>query len=71
MRFFGPAFALTDMLHIAGCYNEPPKVETPVRAIKTFTVTEVASGQTRKYSGIVRAADSSALSFQVGGNVQK
>ena len=71
MRLIGPALALTAMLPIVGCDNEPPKVETPVRAIKTFTVTEVASGQTRKYSGIVRAANSSALSFQVGGNVQK
>ncbi len=71
MRSIGSAFTLMAMLAIAACDKPPPKVETPVRAIKTFTVTEVASGQTRKFSGIVRAADTSALSFQVGGNVQK
>lgn len=71
MRSIGSAFTLMAMLAIAACDKPPPKVETPVRAIKTFTVTEVASGQTRKFSGIVQAADTSALSFQVGGNVQK
>jgi RND family efflux transporter MFP subunit len=71
MRFISATFTLTAMLVLAACDKEPPKVETPVRAIKTFTVTEVASGQTRKYSGIVQATDTSALSFQVNGNVQK
>ncbi len=55
---------------VAGCGQEPAQVVEQVRAIKTFTITELASGQTRKYSGIVQATDSSALSFQVSGNVQ-
>ena len=71
MRFICAGFTLTAMLAIAACDKEPPKVETPVRAIKAFTITEVASGHTRKFSGIVHAANTSALSFQVGGNVQK
>ncbi len=55
---------------VAGCGEEPPEVVEQVRAIKTITITDLASGQTRKYSGIVQATDSSALSFQVSGNVQ-
>ena len=58
-------------LALAGCEREPPEVVEQIRAIKTITVTEFASGQTRKYSGIVQATDSSSLSFQVGGNVQE
>ena len=56
---------------LAGCEREQPKVVEQIRAIKTITVTEFASGQTRKYSGIVQATDSSSLSFQVSGNVQE
>ncbi len=58
------------LVAVAGCWEEPPEVVEQVRSIKTFIVTELASGQTRKYSGIVQATDSSALSFQVSGNVQ-
>ena len=56
---------------VAGCDDEPPKPVEYVRAIKTFTVTEVASGQLRKFSGTVTASNSSALSFEVGGKVRK
>ncbi len=56
---------------LVGCEREQPEVVEQIRAIKTITVTEFASGQTRKYSGIVQATDSSSLSFQVGGNVQE
>ena len=56
---------------LAGCgEDQAPPVEQ-VRAIKTFTITEVASGQTRKFSGRVHATDSSTLSFQVAGNVKE
>ena len=58
-------------LAISGCEQEQPEIIPQIRAIKTFTVTEVASGQTRKFSGRVYATDSSTLSFQVAGNVQK
>ena len=56
---------------VSGCENEQPEIVPQVRAIKTYTVTEVASGQTRKFSGKVAATDSSILSFQVGGNVKE
>jgi RND family efflux transporter MFP subunit len=62
---------LVAAVFLSGCEEEQPKVTERIRAIKTITVVEIASGQLRKYSGIVVAADSSALSFQVGGNVSK
>ncbi len=58
-------------LGLAACEQEVPEIVEQVRAIKVITVTDPASGQTRKFSGIVQATDSSALSFQVGGNVQQ
>lgn len=58
-------------LGLTACDSEPPKAVEYIRAIKTFTVSEVASGQLRKYSGIVEATTVAALSFQVSGNVQK
>jgi RND family efflux transporter MFP subunit len=48
----------------------PPPVET-VRAIRTITVMEPASGKMRRFSGIVEAADTSSLSFEVPGNVRE
>jgi len=62
---------LAAALAVAGCENEQPDVVPQIRAIKTFTVTEVASGHTRKFAGRVYATDSSTLSFQVGGNVKE
>ena len=58
-------------LLLAACEEEDPEVVREVRAIKTYSVIEVASGQTRKFSGQVEATDSSTLSFQVGGNVNE
>jgi len=62
-------FATTALL--AACEeDQAPPVEY-VRAIKTFTVIELASGQVRKFSGLVQATQTSALSFQIPGNVRK
>ena len=55
---------------LSGCEEEPPEIVERVRAIKTLTITQLATGQERRYSGIVRATDSAALSFQVSGNVK-
>ena len=65
------AIALTAALGLAGCEEETPELAPRVRAIKTYIVTEVASGQTRKFSGQVYATDSSTLSFHVSGNVKE
>ena len=59
------------LLPLAACEEDaPPPVET-VRAIKTMTVADRASGTVRKFAGIVEAVDTSSLSFEVAGNVQE
>lgn len=50
--------------------KEEIKIVEQVRALKTITVSELATGQIRKFSGIVRATDSSNLSFEVSGKVE-
>jgi len=50
--------------------KEKIEIVKEVRPIKTLTVSEMATSQTRKFSGIVRATDSSDLSFEVSGKVQ-
>ncbi len=59
------AFAL---IVIVGC-GKKQKIVEEIRAIKTITVTELATGQIRKFSGIVKATDSSDMSFEVAGKV--
>ncbi len=56
------------LLLVAACEEEQEVIEE-IRSIKTVTVGELTIGQVRKFSGIVRAVDRSALSFEVGGNV--
>ena len=55
---------------LTACKEKTEIVEV-VRAIKTITISEQATGQIRKLSGIVAAVDSSSLSFEVGGQVKK
>ncbi|MBW1790365.1 MAG: biotin/lipoyl-binding protein, partial [Deltaproteobacteria bacterium] len=50
--------------------KEKTKIVEVVRALKTITVSELATGQIRKVSGIVRATDSADLSFEVRGKVE-
>jgi RND family efflux transporter MFP subunit len=59
------------VLSMAACHEEPPPVPERIRAIKTISVSEQASGRIRDFSGIVEAADSSSISFEVAGNVQE
>lgn len=56
---------------VAGCDQEPPPVREQIRPIRSLVVTEVASGQSRRFSGIIEAVDSSGISFEVGGTVQQ
>ncbi len=60
---------LAAALLVSGCEEEQPDVVPQIRAIKSYTVTEVGSGQARKFSGQVYATDSATLSFHVGGKV--
>ena len=65
-----PLIVLFSVLLIACSEPPPPPVET-VRAIRTVTVSEPASGKMRRFSGVVEAADTSNISFEVPGNVQE
>lgn len=56
---------------LTACEAEPPAVPEQIRPIRTFTVTEVASGQIRRFSAVIQPGDTSRLSFQVGGNVRE
>lgn len=63
-------FCLVSLFIVTGCSKEDAVVEE-IRSVKTFTVQELSTGQVRKFSGIVQAAESSALSFEVGGQVEQ
>lgn len=56
---------------ITACSEQPPPPIETVRAIRTITVAEPASGKLRRFSGVVEAAATSSLSFEVPGNVQE
>lgn len=56
---------------LSACEDELPPVPEQARPIRTFTITDVASGQVRKFSGVIEASDSSSLSFQISGNVHE
>ncbi len=56
---------------LAACSEEAPPVPEQVRPIRAALVTEPASGQLRRFSGILEASDSANLSFQISGNVQE
>ena len=61
---------LSAVVMLSGCSKEEQVIEE-IRSIKTIIVQEMSSGQVRKFSGIVQAAESSALSFEVGGQVEQ
>ena len=63
-------FIIAAVLALSACQENPQVVEQ-IRALKTFTVTDLADGQQRKFPGIVKATDTSYLSFEVGGKVNK
>jgi RND family efflux transporter MFP subunit len=53
---------------LTACKEKTEIVEV-IRSIKTITISDQATEQIRKFSGVVAAVDSSGLSFQVGGQV--
>ncbi len=68
MRVLGLLFIFP--LFLVGCAEEEKIVEE-IRSIKTVTATTLGTGRVLKFSGIVQATDASALSFEVGGQVEK
>lgn len=64
-------FSLGVFLILTACAEEPPQPIERIRAIKTVTVVDRTPGIPRKFPGVVEAADTSALSFEVSGNVQE
>jgi RND family efflux transporter MFP subunit len=61
--------ALLILLLLSSCKDEPQDTEL-TRPIKTITVQQSGIGKIRKFAGVVKAADYSQLSFEVGGIVQ-
>lgn len=64
-----PSSLLLLPLVLVGCEEEVAEPIERVRAIKPFTVTDPAGGTIRRYPGEIMSAESSALSFAVGGTV--
>ena len=64
-------FALAVAATLSGCGEEAPPIPEQVRPIRAITISDVASGQTRSFSGVIEAIDSSNLSFEVPGNVRR
>lgn len=56
---------------LAACSKEAPPPPERIRAIKTIVVAERAAGQTRRFPGVVEAADTSKVSFEVAGIVHE
>ena len=65
------SFGLSFFLTIYACREAPPPPPERIRAIKTITVSEQASGKLRQFSGVVEAADRSSIGFEVFGNVRE
>jgi RND family efflux transporter MFP subunit len=69
--FVHTLLGLSFLLAISACREAPPPPPERIRAIKSITVSEQAAGKLRQFSGVVEAADSSSISFEVAGNVRE
>jgi len=68
---FLPALALVGaIIALSACEEEAPPVVERIRAIKTFTVEELAGGKIRHYTGTIIASDRTSLSFAASGSVE-
>jgi len=69
--FLSVFFGMATLFFISACREAPPPPPERIRAIKTITVSEQASGKLRQFSGVVEAADSSSIGFEVSGNIRE
>jgi len=67
----GAALLVAAAALLAACEEQQPEVMSNIRAIKTITVSERGSGQTRRFPGVVEAVDTSSISFEVAGNTRE
>ncbi|MCL6416726.1 efflux RND transporter periplasmic adaptor subunit [Aestuariirhabdus sp. Z084] len=65
------ALALMGALLLTGCGTEPEPLAETIPRVKYFEVGEQATGQSRRISGKLVAADTSLLSFSVAGTVEQ
>jgi len=63
-------FFMILLLVLTACQEEVKIIEQ-VRTLKTITIKAQAGGHQRQFSAIVKATNSSSLSFEVGGKVQE
>jgi RND family efflux transporter MFP subunit len=61
---------LVFMSLLVACSEQPPPPVETIRTIRAMTVTEPASGRMRRFSGVVEAADTARISFEVSGTTQ-
>jgi len=70
-KFVNTLLILLSYPMLFGCTEDVPPPIKRIRALKTITVTERASGINRSFPGSVEAVDKSSLSFEVSGNVKE
>jgi len=66
--------ALTNValaLSLTACEEEQVELMDNTRSIKPFTISERSSGQVRRFPGLVKAVDTSRISFEVDGNTRE
>jgi len=65
-----PLMALSMVVLLTACKEDPKPQTNYIRAIKSFTVADTAGGSIRSYAGKINAANSANLSFAVKGRIQ-
>lgn len=63
------AFALIVMAGVAGCGDEPPPAQEPVRPVRVVSVEMGAGGELVSITGQVQAEEEVSLAFRVGGRM--
>ena len=61
---------LASLVLLAGCGEEAPAPELPLRTVRHVTVTPEPDRRVRSFSGVSRAAQQASLSFKVAGTIR-